>query len=73
MTKLYNQEVKVSLKLITEYMEIIGRDKISQYGDKSKLKIGNRQDQNIGLFSTLLITIIAGVIVAGIVYWFNWN
>jgi len=72
-TKLYNQEVKVSLKLITEYMEIIGRDKISQYGDKSKLKIGNRQDQNIGLFSTLLITIIAGVIVAGIVYWFNWN
>ena len=54
-------------------MEIIGRDKISQYGDKSKLKIGNRQDQNIGLFSTLLITIIAGVIVAGIVYWFNWN
>lgn len=54
-------------------MEIVGRDKISQSGTNSKLKIDNRQNQKGTWLTPLILTIIGGVIVAGIVYWIGWN
>ena len=54
-------------------MEIIGRDKISQSGDKSKLKIDNQQNKKSSLIKALIVAIIGGLIVSGIVYWIGWN
>ena len=54
-------------------MEISGRDKITQSGNKGKIKIDNRQKQNSIWPVRLILGILIAVIASGIVYRLGWT
>lgn len=54
-------------------MDTVGRDKISQIGNKNKMKIDNRQNKHNSWLYNLILGILIAVIAAGIIYWIGWN
>ncbi len=56
-------------------MEVVGRDKINQSGIGNKITIKNAGGGNDSSKWVVRViwTVVSGVIVGGIIYYFNWN
>ena len=57
-------------------LEIIGRDKIEQHGEKSKASIENKQEKEgfwSKFFWKFIVVIVVGLLIAYLVFKFGWN
>lgn len=54
-------------------MEIIGRDKITQTGNKTSVKIDNSASQVLRWYSTWWGKLVLGLALAYLIYVFGWN